>query len=100
MLPSRPRPRATNVEVWTPIEGMSSRTGGEPGRIGPRSTVLVRGEAGARAGATELAAGAERADRGVGAVVAAGVGDAGAASRAGGCGGPAEWNPRVRTIPA
>ena len=35
MLPSAARPRSTNVEVCTPIEGMSRRTGGEPGRIGP-----------------------------------------------------------------
>ena len=38
MLPSAARPRSTKVEVCTPIEGMSSRTGADPRMIGPRST--------------------------------------------------------------
>src|SRR3954471_8353773 len=104
MLPSRARPRSTNVEVWTPIEGMSSRAGGEPGRIGPSSTCLAPGVgalgAAAGCGATDRPGGAELVSGVVVVVVVAVLVGAGAASAAGGCGGPEGRSPRVSRITA
>src|SRR6478736_6908782 len=101
MLPSAARPRSTKVEVCTPIEGMSSRTGADPRMIGPRSTgatgALDVGGPGV-VGAAAPAPAADRVGRGAG-VAATGAAGAAAAAAAG-WGGPSRLRPRVITAPA
>ena len=88
------------MEVWTPIEGMSSRTGGEPGRIGPgRPAWPGEGAAGAGGGASERVDGAGLVGGAAAVAVAVGAGDAGAAAAAGGCGGAGGAQPQGEQDP-